>query len=303
MQHPDLRIVRILNLGAGVQSTRLHLESRDGIVPWFDASIFADTQEEPAYVYSHLEWLKDCGGPPIIVSTIGSLGEHLMHGVNRWGGSRKTVRFSSIPAFTAPDHEGRVQLTGCDVGRVRRQCTKDYKVTVVEQAIRRQVLGLKPRQRVPKGILVEQYFGISYEERGRAERIKKRFADKRWAIPVFPLVEREVFREECLAYLKDRVPHPVLRSACTFCPYRRNQEWIDLQRDDPAGFARAVEIDHALRDKTTVANRGLSRSLYLHRKALPLVQIDFEEEARKEQGRNGTDLFGLTDCGEGMCGL
>ena len=51
--------LRILNLGAGVQSTTLYLMSIEGLVPAFDWAIFADTQEEPAAVYQHLEWLKE----------------------------------------------------------------------------------------------------------------------------------------------------------------------------------------------------------------------------------------------------
>lgn len=50
--------LRVLSLGAGVQSTTLTLMAAHGIVgPMPDLAIFADTGWEPASVYEHLRWL------------------------------------------------------------------------------------------------------------------------------------------------------------------------------------------------------------------------------------------------------
>lgn len=50
--------LRILSLGAGVQSTTLALMAAHGeIGPMPDAAIFADTGNEPDAVYDHLQWL------------------------------------------------------------------------------------------------------------------------------------------------------------------------------------------------------------------------------------------------------
>lgn len=51
--------MRILNLGAGVQSTTIFLMAHEGELPMIDYAIFADTQEEPKAVYDHLAWLRD----------------------------------------------------------------------------------------------------------------------------------------------------------------------------------------------------------------------------------------------------
>ena len=56
MQEP---LIRILSLGAGVQSSTMALmaeEGEFGVKP--DAAIFADTGWEPTPVIEHLEWLK-----------------------------------------------------------------------------------------------------------------------------------------------------------------------------------------------------------------------------------------------------
>jgi len=82
--------MKVLNLGAGVQSTALYLLSMEGSepeVPKFDYAIFADTQEEPESVYRHVEWLQSLGGPPIHVVTAGRLGDALEGGPcvsDRW---------------------------------------------------------------------------------------------------------------------------------------------------------------------------------------------------------------------------
>lgn len=50
-------MLRVLSLGAGVQSSTLLLMSELGELPRLDAAIFADTGAEPSYVYAWLEWL------------------------------------------------------------------------------------------------------------------------------------------------------------------------------------------------------------------------------------------------------
>lgn len=50
--------LRVLSLGAGVQSTTLALMAAHGeIGPMPDCAIFADTGWEPKAVYDHLAWL------------------------------------------------------------------------------------------------------------------------------------------------------------------------------------------------------------------------------------------------------
>lgn len=291
--------MRILNLGAGVQSTAVFLLSHERRIPFIEHAVFADTQEEPASVYEHLAWMRTIGEPcPLIhVETKGPLGDHLMKGQNSTGG-----RFASIPAFTATSHLTRSQRDPCNEGIVRRQCTKEYKVEVVERVIRRVILGLKPRKHIPKNVTIEQIFGISLDEKSRADRIKTNW-DKRgnqWVVS-FPLIEMKWTRADCLEYLKTRVPHTVSRSACVFCPFKSASEWIQTKAR-PKEWARALEIDRALREPGNVVNRNMDKSLYLHRSCVPLDVIDFDAELVAEQRRKAKPLFDLMEC-EGMCGI
>lgn len=52
---PPEPTLRILSLGAGVQSTTLLLMACEGLLPRLDYAIFADTGWEPQRVYEHLD--------------------------------------------------------------------------------------------------------------------------------------------------------------------------------------------------------------------------------------------------------
>ena len=65
-----MREFHVLNLGAGVQSTCLFLLAREPDAKLrFDVAIFADTGDEPGWVYDHLETLKKWSSIPIHVTT------------------------------------------------------------------------------------------------------------------------------------------------------------------------------------------------------------------------------------------
>lgn len=272
--------MRILNLGGGVQSTTLYLMALKGEIAPIDCAIFADLGEEPKSVYAHMEWLKSLGGPIIHVVSAGILGNDLMHGVNSTG-----QRFASIPAFTA-------QNEGEPLGKIRRQCTSEYKILPIERFIRRELLGLQKGQRIKTKLT--QLFGISLDEAGRATRIKGN--SPHWSEPEFPLCDKMMTRADCVKWLEAfGIPHQVPRSACVFCPYKSDYEWLKLRESDPDGWARAVEIDDALRVEGTVCNRNLNEKLYIHKSCRPLKEVQLTD------GERGQSAFNF-EC-EGGCAL
>jgi hypothetical protein len=272
-----MREFHVLNLGAGVQSTTLYLMYAKGLLtPQIDCAVFADTQEEPKAVYEHLTWLQSIGGPTIHVRTAGKLGDDLVAGRNS-----TRHRFASIPAFTLrPD--------GSD-GQIRRQCSREYKIEVIERFVRRELIGLAPRARFPKKtVRCVQYIGISLDEAGRASRITRNRRESNSPFEVkFPLIEHFLTRANCLEWLMKHgeVPHETPRSACVFCPYHSDYEWERLQREDPIAWQRAVEIDRALRIEGNIVNRNLDQEIFLHRSCVPLelVQLDTRPDPRKAQ--------------------
>lgn len=272
----------VLNLGAGVQSTTIYLMVVDGEldIP-LNCAVFADTGDEPLAVYQHLNWLQSLGGPAIHVRSAGRLGDDLIEGKNSTG-----QRFASIPAFTS-------STPGEDQGMTRRQCTREYKVEVVEKFIRRELIGLKPKQRMPADVVVHQYMGFSFDEPGRAARTRLRFKQIRWGEVHFPLFDESMSRRDCELYLMNRVPHDVPRSACVFCPYKSNREWRELRDCDPEGWERACEVDDRMREQDAICNHGLNQRLYVHRSCVPLRNANLHDDQ--------LTLFEL-DC-EGGCGL
>jgi hypothetical protein len=287
------RAMHVLNLGAGVQSTTLYLMSIEGSAPKFDVAIFADTGEEPQAVYRHLEWLQSLQGPPILVRSAGRLGDDLKSGKRPEGASQKS-RFVSIPAFTI--------IEGGTRGITRRQCSTEYKIWVIERTIRRDVLGLPKGRRVPRGITVHQYFGISLDERSRASRIWERFhvTGESKFIPHFPLIDRMMTRANCLDWLSSRVPHEVPRSACVFCPFHTDAEWQRLKDRGGPDWARAVEIDSLLRTEGARLNRDMRQTMYLHGSCKPLTEVDFRPRINVKELQLG---FGFDVECEGVCGV
>lgn len=283
-----MRELHILNLGAGVQSTALYLMSIDGDepeVPRFDAAVFADTQEEPEDVYKHLEWLESLDGPPIVRVTAGRLGDALDTGEGNG------VHFTSIPSYT-------LHPQTLSAGIIRRQCTGDFKVKPVEKWVR-DSFGAGVGKPVPKDTIIHQYMGLSFDEPKRVIRVKQRFMAKpsNWKVH-FPLWDMQYERSDCQAYLREKLPYEVPRSACVFCPFKSDDEWRLLRDSDQAGWQRAIEIDETCR-----IGSGLDSHRYLHKSCTPLAQVDLRSADEKSGQMNMfSHLRGFQDECEGYCG-
>ena len=268
--------MRVLSLGAGVQSTTLALLAAHGEVPMPDVAVFADTGAEPAPVYEHLQWLMSGNVLPfpVVIVSRGNIRTDLLAGVNSTG-----RRFVTVPFY------GRTP--GGEQMMARRQCTSEYKLKpirawVVAEALRR--TGARPRPG-----FCEMQIGISLDE---VERMKP--SRVRYIVNTHPLIDLRMRRWDCLRWLERHgYPQPP-KSACTFCPFRRNEEWRWLRDRDPAGFEDACRVDEALRENGK-AGRFLS-DLYLHRTMRPLREADIRSDEERGQ-RNW-----LGEC-EGMCGV
>jgi len=277
--------MRILNLGAGVQSTALALMAEVGEIPKYDYAIFADVQAEPKSVYNHLNWLVKQLSYPVLIRTRGSLIDNIKAGIN---GDHH--RYISIPVFTGEE--------GCLGGLMRRQCTSEYKIAVVEKAIRQDILGLPKWGRFPKGVDIVQSFGLSYDEEPRVFKVKRSHSHKPWAVE-FPLYDLEMTRSDCVKWLDDYgVPHTVPRSACTFCPYHSDAEWQRMKSEDQESWNQAVEVDRLIRDKAMRCNQGMRDQMWLHRSCKPLDQVEFTGKSLPGQ----TQFSFASEC-EGMCGV
>lgn len=277
-------MIRVLSLGAGVQSTALALMAAEGeIGPMPDAAIFADTGAEPLAVYRHLAWLSSGVLPfPVHVVSGGNLAKDLKRGFSTVGG---TGRFASVPFFIK---RMKANNASFDLSMARRQCTRHYKIDVLERA-QRKLAGYPVRASIPDGA-VEVWIGISLDEAMRAKP-----ARKRWQVNRHPLLDYRITRTHCLAWMEDHgYPRPP-KSACTFCPYRDDAGWRDMKDNDPESFAQAVEVDELVRHSGHMSKRR--NELFVHRSLKPLAEVDLSTA----EDRGQLNLFN-NEC-EGMCGV
>lgn len=298
--------VRVLSLGAGVQSSALLFMFEDGTMPNPpDFAIFADTQAEPESVYTWLKFLqKTIKKVPIYIESKGDLVKDSLEGI----GSKK--RFTAVPFFIkkSTDAYGKelaewqetrdkiiqVMPKGTLLGNMNlprkpaqtvmgmRQCTNDYKIQTIRAGVRR-VLGYAPRKHMRHE--VEMLIGISTDE---AQRMKE--SRIKWIHNYYPLIAANYSRQDCLDYMKklDLVPP---RSACWMCPYRRDEEWLSLQESDPQDFKRAVEFDREIRTIPKFKHQN-----FLHRSCIPLDQVVFKPKTQNKQ-----EGF-IEEC-DGICSL
>jgi hypothetical protein len=270
MDKPDLRV---LSLGAGVQSTVLLLMACDGTLPRLDCAIFADTGWEPRRVYDHLDKVTahaaEAGIPVLRVS----------NGNLRADAIDPDHRYASVPYFVRnPD--------GTD-GMCRRQCTSEYKLMPIGRKVR-ELLGAAPPdfRRVPHGRVCEQWIGFSSDEVGRisdADRVS--YVTKR-----YPLLELGMDRKACQRWLDRHGWASVAKSACIGCPYHGNRQWRDLRDNHPDEWADAVAFDAAIRKG---GSRGLplNGEAFLHRSRVPLDEAPIDRVTRREWKDRQGDLL------------
>lgn len=263
-------MLNVISLGAGVQSTVMALMAAHGeLKPMPDCAIFADTQWEPSQVYSHLDWLEAQLPFPVHRVTAGDIrADHLYQTRNG-----KTRKYTSMPLHTV-------------LGMGRRQCTVDYKLKPIQKKLR-DLIGLQPRQRAPKKTAVRVWIGISTDE---AMRMKP--ARDVWVENIWPLIDIDMSRRDCLRWFEQRYPsRPLVKSACVGCPFHNAAMWRDIKLNDPVSFQDAVSFDKAVRHTRENVEQ------FVHRSCKPLDEVDF---------RNLEDMGQLNffneEC-EGMCGV
>jgi hypothetical protein len=268
--------VRTLSLGAGVQSTAVLLLACDGTIPPFDAAIFADTGWEPKQVYDHLDRLEtyaELHGIPIVRVSSGNIRDDALDPEHR---------FASMPLYVRnPD--------GSD-GMARRQCTSEYKLKPIKAEVRRR-LGYPHPTPVPRGVYAEVAIGISTDEIGRV-----RDSDVQYMRNVYPLLDLDMSRKDCLRYLKANGWESVSKSACIGCPFHGNRQWRDLRDHHPEEWADAVAFDAEIRGGSARANAAgvpLRGHMYLHRSRVPLDQAPIDRVTYSEWNDRQGDLFDL----------
>jgi len=213
-------MLRVLSLGAGVQSTTLALMAAHGELAAPDCAIFADTGWEPRAVYEHLERLI----PLLPFPT------HIV----RAGNIRDTIAdagFDPIPWYV---HGGAMG---------QRQCTKVHKLYPIRRKVRELLGGDTPKAGC------EMWLGISTNEAYRCKPSTVQYIVNTW-----PLIDAGMSRADCRAWLARRgISAP--RSACCGCPYLSDEDW--RRRKAGPEWAETVALSYRLAQTGQFMHRSL----------------------------------------------
>jgi hypothetical protein len=277
---------RFLSLGAGVQSSTLALMIAHGELEPVDAAIFADTQNEPDAVIAWLDWLEAeiqrCPYPfSVYRVTKGNLAEReLAIRVSKKSGNRYIQ--GGIPAFVKDPAGKRAGLLG-------RKCTVDFKIQPIYAKVR-ELLGIK-RVSKNQSVLAQMAIGISLDEAHRMKPSRFPYCENYW-----PLIDMRMTRDDCFAWMKAKGYPTPPRSACVFCPFHSDTEWVRLRDEEPHEFARAVEFEKQMH--VAYAQQNALRGIpFLHTSCVPLDEVKFANVKSHVQ----VDMFG-NEC-EGLCGV
>ena len=214
------------------------MAARGEVVPMPDAAIFADTQWEPAHIYTHLDWLESQLPFPVYRVTAGSIRDSAVSQIRSDG----KTRYAAIP-WHMPGAMGM------------RQCTKEYKIEPIRRKVR-ELSRMKP---------VRQWIGISTDE---AVRMKP--SNVKYIAHIFPLIDLGMSRRDCEKWFNANYPGRELRkSSCLGCPYHSDRQWREIKAN-PEEWRDVVEVDRAIRDK-----QNFKRQQFMHRSLKPIYEVDF----------------------------
>lgn len=268
--------IDIISLGAGVQSSTLLMMADRGeiqidgqtIIPKY--AIMSDTGNEPQLVYKWLEFLQSkVQNIEIVLTQNGHIVNDILSGIEN------NTRFASVPFFTK-DKYGKK-------GILWRQCTNEYKIMAVRKEIRK-LLGYGANGRVKEKVRL--WMGISTDEIQRVKPSQVKYIEN-----VFPLIDYDMSRQDCLNWFSDnKLPLPP-RSSCIICPYHSNDHWQHMKEHDPVSWKMAVEFDKKIRNMPK-----LNSEVFLHRQCVPLDEVVFNDDKQMT-----FDDF-TNEC-EGMCGV
>lgn len=240
------------------------------IKPLPDFAMYSDLKAEGAEVAEHVRFMQGGNVLPFPVRVVD--GGDLLERTRK--AAARELR-NVVPFYTPPTRRR-------DRGQLVRGCTRDFKIRPLDRELRR-ALGYGPRQRIPAGVVVEQWIGIGAEELVRATP-----SGHSWIVNRWPLLELGWKRHDCERFLRD-VGFPIPpKSRCVFCPYTSDARWAAIKAAGGEEWRTAVEVDRSIREGFLGSKTGA----YVHSSLKPLEEVEFTDST--------ADLLGH-ECG-GRCG-
>lgn len=233
-----MRIPHIVAFGGGVDSTAMIIGLINRNQP-IDLILFADTGGEKPHTYEHINtfsaWLKTKGYPEItVVKKV------------RKDGSIETLEEECLRRSSLPS-----------IAYGFKTCSQKHKIQPQEKFVNNWQPALDCWK---SGNKVFRYVGYDADESHRAANADKRDDPKYQNI--YPLIEWDITREECIELIKEAGLTPPGKSACFFCPSSKKQEIVDLYNHYPDLMKRAIAMEQKAE---LTAIKGLGRSFSWHK--------------------------------------
>lgn len=291
------KIMRVLSFGGGTQSSHLLDLHFKGQID-YDYIVFSDTGAEPEFIHEQVKWWqerqKEVGNAtPFIVTTHNSMKRGLEEMLMRY---IKTdyQRFQMPLYFNKVDAETGEITKG---GLMPRQCTGDFKIIPVQQAVRNDIkerLGLRRSQPMPKNIAIIMDIGFSYDEINRVGGYVSH--QSKYIYLAYPLIEMGESTQDSIQYLKDN-DYPSRRSRCYFCPFNCDGErgkeigmdWQEIIDTEPFSFLKAVWFDENLRKRQATGEKNMQSIPFFHYSREPLKEV-YENEYKAISALYADDL-------------
>lgn len=256
---------QIWSSGGGTQSTAIAALIVMGKLPKPDLAVIADTEREMSSTWDYLA--------RYVQPALDSVGVTL-HRVKKsqyatkdlYGGKHDDTLL--IPGFTtAGDCPGK--LPGYCSGEwkrdvIRRWATKEHGVRAANL-----------------------WIGYTIDEMARAKRNSESPRSKGKWESVYPLIDLNLTRGDCIELVERDMGWPRPRSSsCWMCPNYNMREWREV-RESPEDWRRAVQFDEYIRKRDP--------HVWLTSECVPLAEADLSDEQEVMFGRN------RGECVSGLC--
>lgn len=244
--------------GAGVDSTAIAVLICQGKLPKPSYAWIVDVGYEPKTTWQYVA--------DVLQPKLAEVGVtlHILKTTDYTHNDLVRNGHASIPAYRKKE-DGTIQ-------KFHTHCSKGWKASVAENWLRQQ-----------GAVAVEQWVGISAEERKRI-----RASEKAWVRLRYPLVELGMTRPDCI-YLIGQAGWPLPeRTSCYLCPHRSIGDWRRLADRNPEDFQRAVDAEKVI--------QITQPDVFLHSYGKPLDIAVLADARTKEADGRSTCEPGLFSC-------
>ncbi|MFI5960467.1 phosphoadenosine phosphosulfate reductase [Cryptosporangium sp. NPDC051539] len=240
--------LRTVSYGGGVQSTALLVLAATDRID-FSVFLFANVGDDSEYPGT-LDYLHEHAMP---YAREHGIELHELHRTRR-DGTTETL----YGRLTRPGSRSLpipVRMSNGAPGR--RSCTADFKIRVLHRWCREHGATAEQPATVAVGISIDEFERAHNRREEPAERV------------VYPLLDLRLSRADCAQIIRRAgLPIPP-KSACWFCPFHRPATWAEMRRDEPALFARSVDLERLLNERRALLGKD---PVYLTRFNMPLDQ-------------------------------